>query len=689
MALSGGSYELKKELPMDQLTLGSTVHSTAAELNRLVRLHFGSEVINSEVTSVGGKVQLAGSALVYELSAIEDRKAAHFALLPDVVSRLGLAQLRTVSGALPHPAVLEGARAVMAIYLGDGGMSGSCSSFAGGGGSASGSSVGAGGSSTIEVGRSGKAEESEAVGLLKMVFGEDIPTPITKEWLRAVVGKLTPENFQMLVVVFRAHRSDMPSGDGTEASARAAVMLNQACLVNAIERACESGVTWDMETRGSVRKWQPDASAAERPSSFKLEVEFQQAQEVTRKALSALSAPMHRFPQSVALLQGKGLVVSPLIPLEELGKLLPGAMMGFHQSVKQHEFALMLLEAALSEVSDHADRARYEGVLETMDMLLCERIEDGTVNISLSPFEAAVGFIPAVAVAMALLSDERVAFRGPDLPAVMHLYATAAGITFVDASRVPAELVLGPAVTLLRKAWQGVVQAAGGGAPERLLNVKVVCESLAEAFGKACAEKLDFVSDSAGVGSFRALALAFLRDVRARTSGDPNVVIPISVFTTAMRALNSLSMAQQRDEADLAAVVNEVVPAYSASVFALTARIQANIAAGGVGVNAVVLAKCTFTPGCPGNLRSSDPFCEQCEKWSASAWVCPVCKRVAVFGGKCFDFFCPGERPGPAQGPLPASAVPGPSHIAKQKYFYARRAAHEAARSKQGLKAGN
>ena len=103
-----------------------------------------------------------------------------------------------------------------------------------------------------------------------------------------------------------------------------------------------------METQGDMRKLLPEASAAERPSSFKLEVEFQQAQEVTRKALSALSAPINRFPQSLAPLQEKGLVgLSPI----QLGQLLLGAMLGFHQSVKQHEFALMLLTEAMRVAS--------------------------------------------------------------------------------------------------------------------------------------------------------------------------------------------------------------------------------------------------------------------------------------------------------------------------------------------------
>jgi hypothetical protein len=509
----------------------------------------------------------------------------------------------------------------------------------------------------------------------------DLPMPCEATWLMKALNKAESAVVQALAEEYGVP-SDGPLGtaavDSEDTSVRTNGRLRHARIAAAIVEVLRVEPAESRGDRGGQRGHTVvEGGGQAEVNSYKQEYEFQLAHASTIQAITSLAEPMNRFPQTIAYLQKQGTVADPLLTLEELAQLLPGAILGFHRCVKQHEFGLMCIKSAVEGVDDHAARMRYNDVLATLDSSLVEALKSGLVTVALSPLEAAVGFIPAVAVVIALFADTRVAFKGSQLPAVTNLYNTAAQLTFMDEGQIPPALVLRPAVALFKQAWDAVmVAAARGPSLESMINVKKVCDSLAGALGAACSAGLDYKTRSVQGGSFREHSLGFIRGLQQRQQGDPNAVIPLEVLETIMDTLQQLSLSQQQDAADLASLSGERGEAHLLAVSALRARIEAGIAS--VSVNAVKASSCTFTPGCGGVVRYGDPFCEECRKWSPRAWVCPECKRVGVNGPKCFDYYCGGVRPGGVGGALPASAVPGAAHVARQKAAYARRAEHEA-----------
>lgn len=75
----------------------------------------------------------------------------------------------------------------------------------------------------------------------------------------------------------------------------------------------------------------------------------------TAQAGAALRPILRRFKRTVAYLRDEGVMADPPLSLEEAGRLFPGGVLALEQTVKQHEFAALLLERGIEE--DAKERA--------------------------------------------------------------------------------------------------------------------------------------------------------------------------------------------------------------------------------------------------------------------------------------------------------------------------------------------
>jgi hypothetical protein len=425
-----------------------------------------------------------------------------------------------------------------------------------------------------------------------------------------------------------------------------------------------------------------------------------------------LTPAQQAFTQLRAALMTSGCIPSVPLSVAELMLQAPALVPALASSLRAQQVGMLLLAAAVRNVEDSTDRARWVHVLEQADSLAAavRNVEDSTDRarwvhvleqadslaaaavlaggkVDLHPLEASLHVISPLQVVLMLLAAPLQAFGVRDTSAVERLYAAMGAVCFVDSS---GDLQLVPAARL-------VAQALDQAAVDRVawFDVRRVLTGLTSAVSAALVLHLDFEAvrmlpqDTAEEREARSFAQGGAALVRRINALAPGEVVSVEVLARFRAWLARLSDEQAYDLAQLKQANVDSARVVEVRIQALSAHMAAAVHDSVVLVNAVRKSQCTFSPGCTATVRSDELLCRECLHFVPGAWICPACARANFASNEeCFSDDCAQRRPAKNKQLVPQPGKES-EHVKRQLRTYEKRDRRlTAARGSGGVGAG-
>ena len=448
------------------------------------------------------------------------------------------------------------------------------------------------------------------------------------------------------------------------------------CLHNGFSAARAGGAEGGVgASAGGAAEVSP-AAGPRQHSGWRQQAEFLQQ----LQALAPVVAALTRLQIKSLPLTKKALVRVGRLPPEPLSwaalaDLAPATAVWCHGIVVSQAVGVLAVDDAILETNDAGDRERWRSTVAAVDSRAAAMVDAGTMDMHLTPLEAAMHYLPQLHVVLTVLAAPVVAFEVAIVSSELRLYSNAVVVSFMSGG----VLILSPGANRVDAALREADEAK-----TPYFDVRKVYGFVGVALSHALAAELDFKDPEAVLPSFAEGARAHVRELAQLPRG---ATVARARLDAAVLWLVGLGRAQDHQHALMRRVNPDAVAPITARVSSLRVSMEdgaaedyaCNASLEGAGdhpsrVAAVRVTECELTPNCGGRRRASDVMCPKCCIWAPGAWVCKCGTGHASNQPECWSDHCDGMKPTQAQRLPSARTSP---EVKRMQAFYAKRTRRE------------
>jgi hypothetical protein len=154
----------------------------------------------------------------------------------------------------------------------------------------------------------------------------------------------------------------------------------------------------------------PAPPAPAEVQSFAQQLLLSQQEKTVQEYSSVLAPRQEEWPRLRDALVEAGTLPRRPLSFEALASVAPALLVALFPVVKAQVVGTLILEQTVQQVTDSADRGRYQELLQLADVHAAQMVREGTLRLSLSPLAAALHLLPGLRVRMAVLGGPLVSF---------------------------------------------------------------------------------------------------------------------------------------------------------------------------------------------------------------------------------------------------------------------------------------